>query len=306
MPTPLPRPVLATLAKRVYRMHLFLFDEIRDYWPFYPQEVQDRIRELGWEPPRPATDENVVEIPDNGAGEDYLYLHCELLSFANYLLSQADDPTFPRIEGWVSLPRPDDPEYPVPPAWHLPQGLAVSNAFISRAKSDEFFERRIRQWERLCTTPMYLRRVSLSELGTHIEATLHDALRSRWGSVPGSWRPDPPLPGEPIFEGWDDPHYDYLRDPYAMHVNPVYWEFFGWVQDRVEDWKLANGVFGRDFWQNTWIGKIPGGRQPSGSCPTGTREVPLLAVLDDPDLGAQHVSEMEQVVEAIAQSVAAT
>jgi hypothetical protein len=305
MVQPLPSPVVETLAKRVYRMHLFLFDEIREHWVNYADDAKDRIRELGWEPPRPAADENAVEITSNGAGEDYLYLHCELLSFVNYLLAQHGDPAVPRVEGWVELPGPDDPEYPVPPAWFIPQGYAVTNAFIPRAKSDDFFERRFRAWERLCSTPTYLRRASLPELGTLIESTLHDGMRSRWGSAPGTWRPDPPVPGEPIFDGFDDPSYDHLRDPYSMHVNPIYWKFFGWVQDRIEDWKLAHGVFGRDFWQFTWIGKIPGDRQPSGRCPAGAREVPLFAVLDDPELGPAHLGEMEQVVAAIAESEAA-
>jgi hypothetical protein len=305
MVQPLPRPVRDVLAKRVYRMHLYLFDEIRDHWPNYAEDAKDKIRELGWEPPHPAVDENAVEIPTNGAGEDYLYLHCELLSFINYLLAQNGDPAFPRVEGWVRLPRPDDPEYPVPPSFYLPQGLAVSNAFIPRAKSDDFFERRMRYWERQCATPTYLRGVTLSEFGTMIEGTLHDSVRSRWAAVPGAWRPDPPTPEELVPDWWDDPNYDYLRDPYSMHVNPIFWKFFGWVQDRIEDWKLANAVFGRNFWENTWIGKIPGERQPSGSCPAGPREVPLFAVFDESDLGAQHLAEMEQVVAAIAESEAA-
>jgi hypothetical protein len=305
MVQPLPPPVRDVLAKRVYRMHLFLFDEIRDHWANYADDAKEKIRELGWEPPRPAVDENGAEITTNGAGEDFLYLHCELLSFVNHLLANNGDPSFPRVEGWVDLPGPDDPEYPVPPTWYVPQGLAISNAFNPRAKSDDFFERRFRYWERLCATPLYLRKVPLGEFGTLVEFTLHDYMRSRWGSAPGAWRPDPPVPGEPIFEGWDDPNYDYLRDYYSMHVNPIYWKFFGWVQDRVEDWKLANGVFGRNFWESTWIGKIPGERQPSGSCPAGPRDVPLFAVLDDAELGGQHLAEMEQVVAAIAESEAA-
>ncbi|MCA1703062.1 MAG: hypothetical protein LC808_07250, partial [Actinobacteria bacterium] len=257
------------------------------------------------EPPRPAADENGNEITGNGSGEDYLYLHCELLAFANHLLAGIGDPDYPRVEGWVALPSADDPDYPIPPPWFVPEGLAVSNAFVVRAKSDDFFERRIRCWERVCTDPAVLRKLTLDELGTLIESTLHDGLRSRWASAPGAWRPDPPAAGEPIGPGWDDPLYDYLRDTYSMHVNPIYWKFYGWVQDRVEDWKLVNGVFGRDFWKSTWVGKMPEDRQPGGRCPPSPRDgAPLFAVLDDPEIGQQHVAEMEQVVSIIADAEA--
>ena len=300
MNQPLPQRVVTTLAKRVYRMHLFLFDELRSYWLGYAEKARKDIAALGWEPPRPASEADGKEIIGNGSGEDYLYLHCELLSFVNYLLADIGDPTYPRVEGWERIPPPDDPDYPVPPAWFFPEGLAVSNAFIARSKTDDFFERRFKYWERTCTNPNWLRRVTLDELGTTIESTLHDGLRSRWAAPPAAWRPDPPVPGEPIADGFDDPRYDFLRDTYAMHVNPIYWRFYGWVQDRVEDWKVANGVFGRDFWKNTWIGKMPEGHEPKGRCPVTLRDVPVFAAFDDPEIATRHLAEMEQVVSIIA------
>jgi hypothetical protein len=303
----LPSQVVATLAKRVYRMHLFLWDELREYWLGYPESVRQKISALGWEPPRPSADANATEITSNNSGEDYLYLHCELIAFANHLLAAAGDPDHPRVEGWVTIPAPDDPDYPIPQAWFVPQGLAVSNAFIARSKTDDFFERRLKHWERMCTDPAFLRKVSLGEFGTLIESTLHDGLRSRWASAPGAWRPDPPIAGEPIATGWDDPQYDYLRDPYAMHVNPIYWKFFGWVQDRVEDWKITNGVFGRDFWKATWVGKMPGERKPSGRCPPGPRDTsPLFATFEDAEIAGPHVEEMEKVISIIAEGEATT
>lgn len=301
MTTPLPQQVVTTLAKRVYRMHHFLWDELRNYWLAYPDGARDKICEMGWEPPRPCADERGNEITGNGSGEDFLYFHCEFLAFANHLLASAGDRDYPRVEGWVDLPRPDDPDYPIPPPWYVPEGLAVSNAFNARAKSDDFFVRRFRYWERVCSDPSVLRRMTLDELGTLIESTLHDGVRSRWGTAPGAWRPDPPVAGEPIGSGWDDPGYDYLRDTYSMHVHPVYWKFYGWVQDRVEDWKLANGVFGRDFWKSTWVGRMPDDRKPDGRCPPAANAgAPLFASLDEPEIGPQHLTEMEQVVSIIA------
>jgi len=300
-----PTQVVGTLAQRVYRMHHYLWYELRDSWWNYPEDSKQKIRDLGWEPPRPAIDENQTEIVANNSGEDFLYMHCEWMSFMNHLLAEASDPAHPRVEGWTRLPRPGDADYPVPPAWFGPESFAVSNAFIIRAKTDDFFERRFKPWEGLCSDPSYLRRVTLGELGTFIEATLHDAVRSRWGAPPAAMRPDPPPPGEPIEDGWDDPQYDFLRDHYAMHVNPIYWKFYGWVGDRVEDWKVANGVFGRDFWKATWIGKMPADHQPAGQCPPSPRgPEPVLAALADPEIGPAHLAEMEQVVDIIAEAAA--
>ncbi|MDQ4024190.1 MAG: Tat pathway signal protein [Actinomycetota bacterium] len=305
MTQPLPVDVRNALAQRVYRMQHYLWFELRDYWSIYPQDAQEKIRALGWEPPRPAIDEQQVEIVDNNSGEDFLYMHCEWLAFANHLLAATGEPEFPRVEGWTSIPAPDDPDFPVPAAWFGPESFAVSNAFIVRAKTDDFFERRFRRWEQLCSDPSYLRRVTLGELGTFVEATLHDAVRSRWGEPPAAMRPDPPPPGEPLGDNWDDPGYDFLRDHYAMHVNPIYWKFYGWVLDRVEDWKITNGVFGRDFWKATWIGKMPAEHQPAGQCPPSPRTPqPVLAALGDPEIGAAHLAEMEQVVDIIAEAMA--
>jgi hypothetical protein len=299
---PLPKRVRATLAKRVYRMHQFLFDELRAFWLTYPEEMRKKICALGWEPPRPAADENQREISSNNSGEDYLFMHCQMIAFANSLLADEGDPDFPRVEGWVGIPGPDDPDFPVPPPFFPPEGHPVTHTFLPRAKARDFYERRIIRWERTCGDAAFLKTLTLGELGTLIEGTLHDAVRNRWAAAPAAIRPDPPTAGEPIWEGWDDPDYDYLRDMYGMHVNPIFWKFFGWVQDRVEDWKVANGIFGRDFWTATWIGKMPEDQPPSNRCPSGTREAPLFAIFENDDVAAKHLSEMEQVVSIIAEA----
>lgn len=304
-PLELPTPVATTLAQRVYRMQHFLWFELREFWRSYPEESRQKIRDLGWEPPRPSLDEYQVPIVADNSGEDFLYMHCEWMAFVNHLLAAAGDPELTRVEGWTTLPSPGDPDYPVPPEWFGPEALALSNAFVGRAKTDDFFERRFRRWEQQCTDPSYLRRVTLGELGTFIEATLHEGMRSRWASAPAAMRPDPPPPGEPLGDNWDDPKYDFLRDHYAMHVNPIYWTFYGWVLDRVEDWKVTNGVFGRDFWKATWVGKMPLDLQPAGQCPPSPRAPePVLAALAKPEIATAHVAEMEQVLDIIVEAVA--
>jgi hypothetical protein len=115
----------------------------------------------------------------------------------------------------------------------------------------------------------------------------------RWAASPGSSRPDPqPTEGDTIGTEWDDPRYDFLGDTYSSHVNPIFWKLHGWIDDRIEDWKIANGVFGDNFWQGTWVGRMPG--HEAGGTAHG--------MLEDPQSAAAHLSGMEDVIRLIARS----
>jgi hypothetical protein len=246
------------MARRDYRMHNLLWREIRRYWNQYPADVQTKIRELGWEPPRPARDQNDAPILTNGSGEDFFYMQRQLIRRVNRILTELDDPDYPQVEGWVRLPGPDDADYPVPPPWFDPGSHPLFNRYIIRIKSDVVFEKRFRYWEKTFTDPTFLRSVSLGTLGAMVDYFLLDPFRRRWAAAPGATRPAiEPADAGTISAEWDDPRYDFLSDHYAMHVNPVYWRFAGWVDDKVEEWKYANGVFGDAFWTGTWVGKLP-------------------------------------------------
>lgn len=80
----------------------------------------------------------------------------------------------------------------------------------------------------------------------------------RWAAEPQQSRPsvDPTRP-DSIDPKWDDPSYNYLGDTYSSHVNPIFWKLHGWVDDRIEDWKNANGIVGQIQWKGTWVGKMP-------------------------------------------------
>jgi len=176
----------------------------------------------------------------------------------NRILAEVGDPHYPLVEGWVQLPGPRDPDFPVPPPWFDPGAHPIRNRYLVRIKTDVVFEKHLRHWERTFSDPVFLRSVSLGELGAHLDFYLFDPFRRRWAAAPGATRPESsPDRSEAIATEWDDPRYDYLGDYYSMHVNPAYWRFSGWVEDRIEEWKAANGVFGNDFWTGTWVGKMP-------------------------------------------------
>lgn len=297
---PLPREVVVEMARREYRMHHLLWREIRRFWHQYPRDVQEQIREMGWEPPRPARDENEAPLLDNDSGEDFLYMQRQLVRRVNRILTELDDPDYPQVEGWVQLPGPDDLDYPVPPAWFDPGSHPIVNRYLVRIKSDVVFHKHLRTWERTFTDPVFLRSVRLGRLGAMIDYYLLDPFRRRWAAAPGAMRPAvEPVDASGIGTEWDDPRYAFLSDHYAMAVNPTFWRFAGWVEDRVEEWKYANGVFGDDFWTGTWVGTLPA-EVTARSIPAPTPQGTSTETEAGSDAAGSALADMEKLAGALA------
>jgi hypothetical protein len=254
----LPQAVIIEMARREMRLHQLLWREIRRYWNQYPRDVQDKITELGWAPPRPAADENEAPLFDNDAGEDFFYMNRQLIRRVNRILTEVGDPDYPQVEGWITLPGPDNPDFPVPPAWFDPGSHPIVNRYIARIKTDIVYRRHLVSWERIFTDPNFLKGVTLGTLGGLVDYYLMNPFRRRWAAAPGAMRPAVgPEEASSIGTEWDDLRYDFLSDYYSMQVNPIYWRFAGWIDDRLEEWKYANGVFGDDFWVGRWVGVLP-------------------------------------------------
>lgn len=259
MTTPIPQYIVAMMSDRAWRMQHYLWHEVRNMWLFYSPATRQALTKLGWEPPRPARrrgpDGRPQIILDNNSGEDFLYMHREMIRAVNERL--AGDPQYPRVEGWPQVPRPDDAEYPVPPAWD--SGNPQLNGALERAKSDATFQDSFVGWERDFTDPVRLRQMPLGELGARLEFTIHNQMHMRWSAEPATGIRPPVDPAHPdtIDAQWDDPQYDWLGDTYASHVNSVFWKVHGWVDNRINDWAAANGVTGAIQWQGTWVGNMP-------------------------------------------------
>jgi len=315
MPPELPRAVVARQASRGHRLHHFLWHETRNRWllPEEPNGLTDAVKltlhQLGWEPPRPALNAQGRPMLDNFSGEDFLYMHRQMIGRVNDQLRQIGDPGYPRIEGWREIPAPGDTDYPVPPAWYI---TTIDDAERRRqiverlqtVKSDDFFHKHFRFWERQFGDPVYLRGMSLGELGARLEFTIHNQLHNRFSAQPFGDRPDPePNPTGSIPTAWDDPRYDYLGDTYSSHVHSVFWKVHGWVDDRIEDWRYANGAFGPIVWQGTWEGVRPV-VQPAGIVPAGHGDHPPPGQGPpghDPGHGhgQQDMERMEEAVRAL-------
>jgi hypothetical protein len=242
----LPEELVAALAHRRRRLHLYTWHRLRHSWLRLGDRERRGVEEIdpSWVPPRAALDPRGHPIHDNDSGVDFLHMNRRLMEWVNRTLAAAGGDTA-RVAGWRRTPPPGDPDYPVP---------AFSDSGLERLKSDGYYERHLTAWERRFTDADYLRRVSLGRLGSEIEFTICNDMHLRWAAPsPVGYRPSTAF-AKNIDPRWDDPAYNYLGDLYASHVNPLFWKLRGWVDDRVEDWKLARGVVGDIEWEGAWAG----------------------------------------------------
>ncbi|GCB52734.1 DUF4779 domain-containing protein [Streptomyces sp. NL15-2K] len=264
---PLPPEMLEMVGSRHHRLHHAIWHGLRDNW-VNPSEGADisesdkvEITKLGWAPPHPNQfpTRGTVDLrePDNGAGEDFLYMHRQMIQEVRKLLSEHG---LPMIQAWTSIPSPKRQSrnrdgFSVPPAWDQGNGDAGFKG-LAIIKSDEYWQSRMTFLERQFKDPKYLATLSLDQLGAKIEWLIHNLMHIRWCSLPTD--PDPespltPLPGgRPLTEtsdkwiktarGGKPFYYDDLNDTFSSHVHPVFWRLHGWVDDRIEDWYAAHAA----------------------------------------------------------------
>ncbi len=244
--TALPKPVIDAMADRAVRLHHLLWHTARDDWAIMTPEQQEVLRHHGWEPPRPSISAppRAIEL-ENGSGEDFLFMHREMIAAVNDILAELGDPQHVRVEGWPTVPALEDSEYPVPPPFDVPIGVLVTTEDIRGAKSPESFAQ-IRDWESKFTDPARLRGMSLGRLGALVEYTIHNTMHLRWSAEMPGYRPDKDYFN--VDPRWDDAGYDWMADFYSSHVNPIFWKLHGWVDARIDDWMAANELTGAVPW----------------------------------------------------------
>jgi hypothetical protein len=256
---PIPEPARAILASRHHRLHHFVWHTLRNYWTddeTITPDMKVKITELGWAPPRPVLSPVGDPLLGNGSGEDFLFMHRQMILEINQCL---DDVGKPPIPPWDAIYPPEpvviEPDYTknppffgppgnphgfsVPPAW-VPTNDVVLRQRLAALKTVDFYWSRMRWWDRQYKDPAYLCTLTLGELGTLLEWTVHNDMHMRWASLPRDPSNNEPIPdGRPPWDikpAWDNPDYDHLGEQYSSHVNPVFWRLHGWVDNRVDDW----------------------------------------------------------------------
>jgi len=259
---PIAEPVLSMLASRHHRLHHLVWHTLRNSWASddaISPAVKKEISQLGWEPPRPVLSAVGDPLFGNGSGEDFLFMHRQMLIEVKEGLAKAGAPD---IKAWATIPPPDavvtEPNYdenPVAlPRPGNPSGFSVPAAWypedetlrrrLEALKTPDFYWSRMRWWDRRFKDPAHLSTLTLGELGTLLEWTVHNDMHMRWASVPRDPQTNLPNPnGRPDWDinpAWDVASYDHLGEQYSSHVHPVFWRLHGWVDARIDDWLLAH------------------------------------------------------------------
>jgi hypothetical protein len=248
----LPAIVVTTMAQREMRYHHFLWHNLRETWLNLDASTQHAITALGWAPPRPAAftkeDGTVVPLEDNGSGEDFLYMHRQMVIMVNKLVAGTP---YGQIKGWPSVPAPGDPKWPVPAPYEIP-GAPEWTAEVSNSKTDDFYWNTIVPMEEELNDEDNLRKWTLGQYGSKVEFTIHNWMHTRFSELTSvGIRPYTPNPTPKVDTKYDDPNYRWLGDTYSSHVNPVFWKIHGWVENKIENWRKANGL-ATVPWKNTW------------------------------------------------------
>jgi hypothetical protein len=254
--TNFPKSLINAMAQRESRYHHYLWHNIREGWNRFSNSSQDALRKLGWAPPRPGRsydkDGVASAIPENGSGEDFLYMHRQMIAQAKDILKENKESY--QLTSWSSIPAPDNDNYPVPPPYNIPGDPSLTS-YTNFRKTDEYYDDTMQSMAKFLTDPVNLRNMTLSELGAKIELNIHSWMHMRWSSASSyGYRPTNKSAIPANFDKkWDDPQYNWMGDTYASHVNPYFWKLHGWVDDRIEDWRKANNLTSIK-WMGTWTG----------------------------------------------------
>lgn len=242
-PIALPDSVRDLFASRHHRLHHALWHGLRDMWNHaaIPVETKKAIQNLNWAPPRPSLrwlSDGWMPETKNGSGIDFLYMHREMiLAFDQAMEEAGENSNF----GWGVVPEPGRyPVFDVPSVWELPNDLKWLQRRFAVVKSDDFYWTRLRWWDRRFHDHNYLRTLSLGQLGSLLETSVHNDMHMRWAATPIDPETGGALvlgrPETSIDPKWDAPQYDFLGETYSSHVNPIFWRLHKWVDTIIDEW----------------------------------------------------------------------
>jgi hypothetical protein len=257
------------LASRRHRLQHNVWHTVRMNWLALSKDaaVVAELDKRGWWPKRPPFLDNRALNLENGAGEDFLYMHRRMIQMLQ-MVYKAANKTAPAA--WSSLPSADTPQlvyaasvdgktftldadasgFMVPPP-------APDDPSDQLMKSAAFFNGVMRPTQALFQSPRWLSGLTLGQLGNLVEWSIHGWMHNRWGDTIYDANGQP-VGRATLFEidaKWDDPKNDDLLDFYSSHLHPTFWRLHGWIDDRIEDWaKVHPGVKRADVDGVPWFG----------------------------------------------------
>ncbi len=239
---------ITMLASRRHRLQHNVWHTVRMNWQELSKN-KDAVAELqkrGWWPTRPPFLDNRALDLENGAGEDFLFMHRRMIQMVRSVYQAADKPppkswgTLPAAsvaqvvykpspDGKTFVPDPESSGFMVPPPVDEADQMVKSAAFLNGI---------MRPVQALFQSPRWLSGLTLGQLGNLLEWSIHGWMHNRWGDTVLDENGEP-VGRSSLFEidpKWDDPKNDDLFDFYSAHVHPTFWRLHGWIDDRIEAW----------------------------------------------------------------------
>lgn len=247
--------LLAWLISPEHRLFHQLWHASRDKWHNLSEAKRDALRGIGWQP-GPRNKERDARGPRkdrNGSGIDFFFMHRHMLGTARSMQDLPSWQRFPLPQPELERDRTGFARYfdnhdgtALPPTW-LADGDDAYSQWVSDIKTAETYHSNFQVWESRYRDPRYLSKLTLGQFGSEVELGLHDWLHMRWASVPRDPSNGAPVPmardPSDFAARWYAAENDFLGDPFSSHVNPVFWHFHGWIDDRLEDWFRAHERF---------------------------------------------------------------
>ena len=247
--------LLAWLVSPEHRLFHQLWHATRDTWHALSQDKRNALRGIGWQPGQrdKERDARGPRKDRNGSGVDFFFMHRHMLRTARSMQHLPSWPAFPMPQPELERDRAGFARYfdnhdgsALPPTW-LAEGDDFYTQWLSDIKQPETYHSNFEVWESRYRDPRYLSTLTLGQFGSEVELGLHDWLHMRWASVPRDPSNGAPVPmaRDPadFAARWYVAQNDFLGDPFSSHVNPVFWSFHGWIDDRLEDWFKAHERF---------------------------------------------------------------
>ena len=203
------------LARPEVRVHhrLWHFVRSKERWNALNDEQRQQLTDAEWMPPRFET--------EPGAGLDFLGMHRQMIQMTNQMLSQVSDTYWPSASAWDTIPWDDDnDDWPVPDWPNAHPDAMWARQSDTLAQMQELVKNRFMNSE-------WLRTLSLDQLGTSLEFSIHAWMHLRWSGPP------------PPDTDTEAPSNDWLFIPWSSHVNKHFWKLHPWIDARIDDWEVA-------------------------------------------------------------------
>jgi len=219
----LPMTVKTYLASTDIRAYHHYWHLVRnqEFWEnALTKDERLEFTQQGWQAPR---FDYQVE-----SGLDFLYMHRQMITVIDQMLSHIGDAVWTKVEGWNPIPWSD-----TDPLWPVPIGIDPTGADLEPETRDARSQAQITRMQQLVTNLFendnWLRQQTLDQLGYYLEWTIHGWMHLRWSG---------PRPNNPNSA---DPTNDWLFRPWSSHVNKYFWKLHGWIDERITAWENATG-----------------------------------------------------------------